>query len=100
MTRNPIRRVSAKRRRSMRKWSEITAQAICDAGGCCQAGLEGCTHRATEGHHRKLRSQGGGDELSNCIAVCHACHMRLHAQPRLAAELGLMESQKSLEAEA
>lgn len=25
-------------------------------------------------HHRKLRSQGGKDEVANLVAVCHHCH--------------------------
>lgn len=39
-------------------------------------------------HHRKLRSQGGLDELANLLAVHHACHRSLHLYPERSYELG------------
>jgi hypothetical protein len=39
-------------------------------------------------HHRKLRSQGGGNELDNLLAVCFTGHVWLHTQlPRYRAVL-------------
>lgn len=48
-----------------------------------------CEHCGMPGeltlHHRKLRSQGGKDEVSNLIAVLHNCHLNdIHANPKIA----------------
>lgn len=43
-------------------------------------------------HHRKLRKHGGSDDLSNLIALHHACHniapKSVHQNPRLSYENG------------
>ena len=31
-----------------------------------------------EVHHRKMRSQGGGDSDTNLITLCHSCHANEH----------------------
>jgi len=31
-------------------------------------------------HHRKLRSQGGQDDLVNCVLMCRACHDTVHSR--------------------
>lgn len=45
-------------------------------------------------HHRKLRSQGGDNRLSNLISVCGhgtaGCHGDIHAAPAKAREAGWM----------
>lgn len=37
-------------------------------------------------HHRKLRSQGGKDDIQNLVAVCHQCHnlgtKSIHLNPK------------------
>ena len=44
-------------------------------------------------HHRKFKSRGGGDEVSNGILLCGSgttgCHGWVHANPKLARKLGL-----------
>lgn len=40
-----------------------------------------CTGRAECRHHRIRRSQGGTDERSNTVDLCHACHQFIHTQP-------------------
>jgi hypothetical protein len=52
----------------------------------CQGRCEGCGKTLLPGwecHHRKLKSQGGKDELSNLVALniwdC-ACHPRAHSK--------------------
>lgn len=43
-------------------------------------------------HHRKFKSRGGGDEVSNGVLVCGSgttgCHGKIHADPARAAEFG------------
>jgi hypothetical protein len=47
-------------------------------------------------HHRKLKSRGGKDEMSNLIAVHHGCHNldthSIHLNPKWATEYGFMVS--------
>ena len=55
----------------------------------CEATIRGvCSFRATHWHHRKLRSQGGGHEVVNGLAVCDACHHYFHMHPALAYSKG------------
>lgn len=75
-------------------------QAIVDlviqrAGGYC----EKCGRPASESmalHHRKLRSRGGKDSVSNLIYVHHGCHNlnsdSIHSQPSYATDKGWMVS--------
>lgn len=45
-------------------------------------------------HHRKLKSRGGQDAVSNFIALHHACHNlgtdSVHANPAMAEQMGYM----------
>lgn len=47
-------------------------------------------------HHRKLKSRGGKDEVSNLVAICHKCHnlgtRSIHLNPKEATEKGWMVS--------
>jgi hypothetical protein len=62
---------------------------------CCAR----CGIRITENgsrHHRKLKSRGGGDEVSNGVLLCGSgttgCHGWVHANPKQAEEKGWMIS--------
>jgi hypothetical protein len=47
--------------------------AVCSkhrSGSRCNADLS----RGWHAHHKHTLSGGGGDELSNCLAMCIACH--------------------------
>lgn len=46
--------------------------------------------RAVHTHHRKLRSQGGGDEATNTLRTCAACHLAIHANPSESYARGLL----------
>lgn len=46
--------------------------------------------RAAHTHHRKLRSQGGGDEPANLMRVCLDCHNWIHANPSESYARGLL----------
>ena len=45
-------------------------------GGACEAQLYGCLGFAEDVHHVVARIDGGGDNDSNLMAVCSACHYR------------------------
>jgi cytochrome c553 len=52
----------------------------------CQVRVPGCLGRAVHIHHRKLQSQGGGDEAENLIGTCAFCHEFLHRNRNWARE--------------
>ena len=55
----------------------------------CEVMVPGvCGYRARQWHHRKLRSQGGTNEASNGLAVCHMCHDYIHKNTGAAYEKG------------
>lgn len=54
----------------------------------CEAGTRVCVGRAVHLHHRRLRSQGGGNEPENLLAVCAPCHDHIHRNPAESYERG------------
>ena len=58
--------------------------------GVCEARLEVCTGQAEAVHHVLRRSQGGGHDPSNLLALCTACHQYVHANPAEAVSKGLL----------
>lgn len=72
--------------------SEIANAVLERANGYCEAcGLAGDNFAL---HHRKLRSQGGKDAVSNLIAVHHECHNlsthSIHLNPKQSVENGFI----------
>lgn len=60
-------------------------------GGPCEAGTAGvCTGRAEHRHHKRRRSQGGGEDRANIALLCHACHNHTHSNPAEARKAGLL----------
>lgn len=63
-------------------------------GYCCWCGLP--LPEVYAMHHRKLRSRGGKDELSNLVALHHGCHNlatdSVHLNPAKATARGFMIS--------
>ena len=61
---------------------------------CARCGVEIWNNGSR--HHRKLRSRGGGDEVSNGVLLCGSgttgCHGWAHANPAEATRLGLIVS--------
>lgn len=69
---------------------EIAEAVLNRAGNYCEAcGLPGSDFAL---HHRRLKSQGGQDEVCNLIAVHHKCHNlgthSIHLNPAKAIERG------------
>jgi len=70
------------------------AQAVIDrAGGYCEK-CGGVLSEAYNLHHRKLKSRGGKDAVSNLIVVHNTCHIRhkdsIHDNPVEAERMGFM----------
>lgn len=59
---------------------------------CARCGVEIWNYGSR--HHRKLRSRGGGDEVSNGVLLCGSgttgCHGWAHANPEAATLLGFI----------
>ena len=59
--------------------------------GICEAMVPGvCTYAADHIHHRKRRSQGGGESFENGLAACAACHTHIHMNTAESYERGLL----------
>lgn len=58
--------------------------------GLCELRIPNvCTGWANRSpHHRKLRSQGGQNTMSNLVAVCGPCHSHAHLHRYLAFRFG------------
>lgn len=39
---------------------------------------ENCINRAGGIHHLVFKSHGGGNEVTNCMALCYKCHEKTH----------------------
>lgn len=46
-------------------------------------------------HHKRRRSQGGTDDLSNLVALCAAHHDAVHANPSVSVGLGLLDARST-----
>jgi hypothetical protein len=71
--------------------NEIAQKVIERANGYCEV-CGGVAQESMALHHRKLRSQGGKDQVSNLIWVHHKCHnlgtFSIHNQPAVSVEKG------------
>lgn len=57
-------------------WEQIRAGALRRAGGRCQ----NCGAPATDVHHVRPRTAGGGDDPGNLRALCGPCHDAITAR--------------------
>lgn len=76
-------------RRGRQLAPELREAVFARSGGLCEL----CGERLTavwECHHRKLRSQGGLDSVTNLLALHPLCHRRAHGHPAWAKEVGLI----------
>ena len=87
----PLKRQSEKGKLKIQEFLSAERECLKRAKYICQARIpDVCMVKAVTAHHLKLRSQGGGNEQENLMAVCRDCHMFLHNNPAAATELGLM----------
>lgn len=86
----PIRQQSAKTRSERRNWSKLREAVLARAGGCCDFCAFAIDPTDWECHHRRLRSQGGFDEMPNLVALHDACHSRLHDNRAMARDTGFI----------
>jgi hypothetical protein len=87
--RGPLERSKPRPLRFGRSRIPLLREAVhARAGGRCDIGGGPLQLSRCEAHHRKLRSQGGPDELANLLVTCTACHARAHANPAWARERG------------
>ncbi len=85
MKRTPLKRTAFKPKvRKKHDWSAMRTAVAKRSAGRCEARWDGCTILAAHVHHIKLRSQGGGDEPENLLAVCNHCHTMIHNNVALA----------------
>lgn len=59
------------------KWARKRSAVLKRDCFVCQAAIEGCTHNATDVHH-KTYANVFDEPLFDLIAVCRNCHERLH----------------------
>lgn len=79
--------------RAFGKKARARQQALSEypLGGPCEAAvLAVCTGTAEHRHHKRRRSQGGGEDRQNIVLACNACHNWVHANPAEARALGLL----------
>jgi len=62
-------------------WQEQRAKLYDRSGGACERCGADLNATGMEAHHRKLRSQGGGHDLTNLAALCPGCHLHCHRNP-------------------
>ena len=81
--RSRISPISAKRRAYLEELDSMRPAVKERSGGICEfaATIDRCTAQATEVHHIKRRSQGGGNELENLIDLCGFHHRWIHTYP-------------------
>ena len=87
MKRTPLRKRSRRAERYARELRQVTPALHARAGGECELASDACEgplHR----HHKKLRSQGGGNDLDSLLLVCEWHHRFIHAYPALSYENG------------
>lgn len=91
--RTPLRAVGKKGRLDAAGVRAAKAELLLRSQGRCEArGFSPlCTGYGIHAHHVVRRSQGGRNEPSNLLWVCHPCHERIHACPADALVAGLLK---------
>lgn len=96
VAKSPTARATPKKRRAPKPGvtPDTRAAVLARAAGRCEACGNGFTEAGVHVHHRKKRSQGGGHDLPNLVALHPDCHViapgAVHQRSAWAYEVGLM----------
>lgn len=71
-------------------WDEATLLLWHRSRDRCECGCGQPLRNTGQRHHRKLRSQGGDDRLSNLLLLLPEHHARVHREPRASMAAGLI----------
>ena len=86
MRRTPLKRVSARRRKEGARYTSARRVFLKDRPTC-----ECCMAKPSQDvHHKKGRGQYYLDE-ETWMAVCRACHVRIHEYPKWARREGFLD---------
>ena len=88
--RTPLNHLGKKAKRDRAELAESRGKVAARSGGRCEVRRPGCRGLAIHAHHRRRRSQGGGNDASNLVHVCIPCHDWIHANVAEARECGLL----------
>lgn len=61
-------------KRNLLNWRKVKRLVIKRDNGLCVL----CGALAVDVHHVKFRSQGGKDDVRNCVCLCRKCHDMAH----------------------
>lgn len=61
-------------KRNLLNWQKVKRLVIKRDNGLCVL----CGALAVDVHHVKFRSQGGKDDVRNCVCLCRKCHEMAH----------------------
>ena len=87
----PISSMSNKQKLRMDDYMKVRNQFL-NNHPICQANLPGCTHIATQIHHKAGRIGTNLTDSTNFLAVCFNCHRLIEENPELAKSLNLSKS--------
>lgn len=90
MKRTPLKKVSRKRAKELKVYSELR-KLFLSARQYCEIFVDGCTRRATELHHVNGRNGRRLLDTQWFLPSCRNCHRYLHDNPRFARENGFLK---------
>lgn len=88
---SPMPQQSAKKRAERRTWEQFRKDVYARAEGVCDMCATWINWDDYECHHRRLRGQGGRNEMANLVALHKfPCHARAHDNRAWAKEKGFI----------
>ena len=85
----PEIKLRTKARKYYPPWPDGLRDTVLElAGHCCDMCGQALSAKSWECHHRRLRSQGGLDEVPNLLALHHSCHGQAHGNRAWARDCG------------